>query len=55
MDIVDLIDPNDVESPRTSVSSLPMYGLGASSPPVSPNMDDLSLVLGSMQVSRKLF
>ncbi|XP_039276029.1 guanine nucleotide exchange factor subunit Rich [Nilaparvata lugens] len=46
------IDPNDVESPRTSFIMPSKYGMMPQSPPVAPNEEDLSLVLGSMQVSR---
>nr|CAD7459159.1 unnamed protein product [Timema tahoe] len=46
------IDPNDVESPRASFILPSKYGVSAQTPPVSPNEEDLSLVLGTMQVSR---
>ncbi|XP_046389380.1 guanine nucleotide exchange factor subunit Rich [Ischnura elegans] len=50
------IDPMDVESPRASFSLLPSkFGVGSSHPPtpaVCPNEEDLSLLLGTMQVSR---
>ncbi|XP_046662449.1 guanine nucleotide exchange factor subunit Rich isoform X3 [Homalodisca vitripennis] len=45
------IDPNDVESPRTSFIHPTKYGV-PQTPPVNPNEEDLSLVLGTMQVSR---
>ncbi|XP_014479745.1 PREDICTED: guanine nucleotide exchange factor subunit Rich [Dinoponera quadriceps] len=46
------IDPNDVESPRTSWSGSAKLGGPPQTPPLSPHEDDLSLVLGTMQVSR---
>ena len=46
------IDPNDVESPRTSWGGTSKLGGPAQTPPLSPQEDDLSLVLGTMQVSR---
>lgn len=49
------IDPNDVESPRASfIAPTPSmrYGLSPQSPPLSPSQEDLSLVLGTMQISR---
>ncbi|XP_026289117.1 guanine nucleotide exchange factor subunit Rich isoform X1 [Frankliniella occidentalis] len=49
------IDPNDVESPRASFvmpSHSLRYGLSPQSPPLSPSQEDLTLVLGTMQVSR---
>ncbi|XP_067001739.2 guanine nucleotide exchange factor subunit Rich [Anabrus simplex] len=46
------IDPNDVESPRASFILPSKYGVNTQTPPVSPNEEDLSLVLGTMQVSR---
>lgn len=49
------IDPNDVESPRASFV-LPgptlRYGLSPQSPPLSPSQEDLTLVLGTMHLSR---
>ncbi|XP_059485791.1 guanine nucleotide exchange factor subunit Rich [Neocloeon triangulifer] len=45
------IDPNDVESPRQPMLPANKYGM-AQSPPVSPHEEDLSLVLGTMQVAR---
>jgi hypothetical protein len=45
------LDPNDAEGPRASVGSLPKFGLNTTTPPLSPNEDDLSLVLGTMQVN----
>ncbi|XP_068967131.1 guanine nucleotide exchange factor subunit Rich [Bombus flavifrons] len=46
------IDPNDVESPRTSWGGTSKLGGPPQTPPLSPHEDDLSLVLGTMQVSR---
>ncbi|XP_026464299.1 RAB6A-GEF complex partner protein 1-like [Ctenocephalides felis] len=46
------IDPNDIESPRTSFIIPNKLGLGQQSPPVIPNAEELSLILGSMQVAR---
>ncbi|PNF21795.1 Guanine nucleotide exchange factor subunit Rich [Cryptotermes secundus] len=46
------IDPNDVESPRASFILPSKYGVNPQTPPISPNEEDLSLVLGTMQVSR---
>ncbi|XP_071454876.1 guanine nucleotide exchange factor subunit Rich [Hetaerina americana] len=51
------IDPTDVESPRASFSLLPSkFGVGSPHPPtpavLCPNEEDLSLLLGTMQVSR---
>ncbi|XP_075216315.1 guanine nucleotide exchange factor subunit Rich [Lycorma delicatula] len=46
------IDPNDVESPRASIIMPSKYGILPQTPPVAPNEEDLSLVLGAMQVSR---
>lgn len=46
------LDPNDVESPRTSWGGTGKLGVPAQTPPVSPHEEDLSLVLGTMQVSR---
>ncbi|KAJ9595098.1 hypothetical protein L9F63_013624, partial [Diploptera punctata] len=46
------IDPNDVESPRASFILPSKYGVNPQTPPVGPNEEDLSLVLGTMQVSR---
>jgi hypothetical protein len=43
-------DPNDVESPRASFILPSKYGVNPQTPPVSPNEEDLSLVLGTMQV-----
>lgn len=45
-----IIDPNDVESPRASFILPSKYGVNPQTPPVSPNEEDLSLVLGTMQV-----
>jgi RAB6A-GEF complex partner protein 1 len=47
------IDRNDVESPRTSFAMGNKHGLSQQSPPnVSPNAEDLSLILGSMARGR---
>lgn len=46
------IDPNDVESPRTSFVLPPKFGMSPQTPPVSPNAEDLSVILGSVQVTR---
>ncbi|KAL0278915.1 UNVERIFIED_CONTAM: hypothetical protein PYX00_000593 [Menopon gallinae] len=46
------IDPNDVESPRASFIIPSKYGVTAQTPQLNPNEEDLSLVLGTMQVSR---
>lgn len=47
------IDPNDVESPRTSFVIGNKLGLSQQSPTnVSPNAEDLSLILGSMARGR---
>lgn len=46
------IDPNDVESPRTSWGGSAKLVGPPQTPPLSPHEDDLSLVLGTMQVSR---
>ncbi|KAG5322043.1 RIC1 factor, partial [Acromyrmex heyeri] len=46
------IDPNDVESPRTSWSGSAKLVGPPQTPPLSPHEDDLALVLGTMQVSR---
>lgn len=45
-------DPNDVESPRTSVILGPKFSINPQTPTVSPNAEDLSVILGSMQVNR---
>lgn len=45
-----ITDPNDVESPRASFILPSKYGVNPQTPPVSPNEEDLSLVLGTMQV-----
>ncbi|XP_059059066.1 guanine nucleotide exchange factor subunit Rich [Achroia grisella] len=45
------IDPNDVDSPRNSVNVQAKYGQIAQSQTVSPNAEDLSVILGSMQLS----
>ncbi|RZB39825.1 RIC1 -like [Asbolus verrucosus] len=46
------IDPNDVESPRTSFILPAKLGLSQQTPPVSPNAEDLSLILGNVQGPR---
>ncbi|RVE51421.1 hypothetical protein evm_003976 [Chilo suppressalis] len=45
------IDPNDVDSPRNSVNVQAKYGQIAHSQAVSPNAEDLSVILGNMQLS----
>ena len=50
-----IIDPNDVESPRASFIVPSKYGVNPQPPPVSPNEEDLSLVLGTMQVCAKRY
>ncbi|XP_052755748.1 guanine nucleotide exchange factor subunit Rich [Galleria mellonella] len=45
------IDPNDVDSPRNSVNVQAKYGQIVQSQTVSPNAEDLSVILGSMQLS----
>lgn len=47
-----IADPNDVESPRTSFVLPAKLGLSQQTPPVSPNAEDISLILGDMQGSR---
>lgn len=44
-----ILDPNDVESPRTSFVLTQKLGMSQQPPPVSPNAEDVSLVLGSVQ------
>lgn len=46
------IDPNDVESPRTSFVMGSKLGLTHQNAPVSPNAEDLNLLLGSMTRGR---
>ncbi|KAJ8983588.1 hypothetical protein NQ317_019441 [Molorchus minor] len=48
------IDPNDVESesPRSSFILPPKLALSQSSPPVAPNAEDISLILGNVQGPR---
>ncbi|XP_077293997.1 guanine nucleotide exchange factor subunit Rich [Arctopsyche grandis] len=46
------IDPNDLESPRTSIIMGSKFTINPQAPPVSPNAEDLSVILGNMQVSR---
>ncbi|KAK9874059.1 hypothetical protein WA026_002414 [Henosepilachna vigintioctopunctata] len=46
------IDSNDVESPRNSLVLPAKLGLPAQSPPVSPDAEDISLILGNVQVPR---
>ncbi|CAH1163628.1 unnamed protein product [Phaedon cochleariae] len=48
------IDPNDAdyESPRTSFILPPKLGGSQPTPPVTPNADDLSLILGNVQGPR---
>ncbi|KAH9633225.1 hypothetical protein HF086_017780 [Spodoptera exigua] len=43
------IDPNDVDSPRNSVNVQAKYGQVVQSQTVSPNAEDLSVILGNMQ------
>lgn len=47
-------DPNDVEfeSPRTSFIMTPKLGIPSSTQPVSPNAEDISLILGNVQGPR---
>ncbi|KAJ8717115.1 hypothetical protein PYW08_005514 [Mythimna loreyi] len=45
------IDPNDVDSPRNSVNVQAKYGQVVQSQTVSPNAEDLSVILGSMQLA----
>ncbi|XP_034835409.1 guanine nucleotide exchange factor subunit Rich isoform X2 [Maniola hyperantus] len=45
------IDPNDVDSPRNSVNVQQKYGQVVQSQTVSPNAEDLSVILGSMQLA----
>ncbi|XP_076267797.1 guanine nucleotide exchange factor subunit Rich isoform X2 [Rhynchophorus ferrugineus] len=45
------IDPNDVESPRNSFI-LPSKLNSKQTPPVSPNAEDISVILGNVQSSR---
>ncbi|KAJ0174251.1 hypothetical protein K1T71_010397 [Dendrolimus kikuchii] len=45
------IDPNDVDSPRNSVNVQAKYGQIVQSQTVSPNAEDLSVILGSMQLA----
>ncbi|KAI8420292.1 hypothetical protein MSG28_008821 [Choristoneura fumiferana] len=44
-------DPNDVDSPRNSVNVQAKYGQIVQSQTVSPNAEDLSVILGNMQLS----
>lgn len=46
------IDPNDVESPRTSFVMGNKLGLTQQASPVSPNAEDISLILGTMTRGR---
>ncbi|CAB3257177.1 unnamed protein product [Arctia plantaginis] len=45
------IDPNDVDSPRNSVNVQAKYGQVVQSQTVSPNAEDLSVILGNMQMA----
>ncbi|XP_053614374.1 guanine nucleotide exchange factor subunit Rich [Plodia interpunctella] len=45
------IDPNDVDSPRNSVNVQAKYGQIVQSQTVTPNAEDLSVILGTMQLS----
>lgn len=49
---VSISDPNDVESPRTSFVMGNKLHLSQQNAPVSPNAEDLSLILGSMARGR---
>lgn len=44
------LDPNDLESPRSSVIMGSKFTINQQATPVSPNAEDLSVILGSMQV-----
>lgn len=46
------LDPNDVESPRTSFILPQKLGLSQQTQPVAPNAEDLSLILGNVQGPR---
>ncbi|XP_060529369.1 guanine nucleotide exchange factor subunit Rich-like isoform X1 [Cylas formicarius] len=46
------IDPNDIESPRTSFILPNKLSLAPQTPPVAPNAEDISLVLGKVQGPR---
>lgn len=48
----DKLDPNDVESPRNSFIMGSKLHLTQQQAPVSPNAEDLSLILGSMARGR---
>lgn len=43
-------DPNDVDSPRNSMNVQAKYGQIVQSQSVTPNAEDLSVILGNMQV-----
>lgn len=45
------IDPNDVDSPRNSVNVQAKYGQISQPQSVSPNAEDLSVILGTMQLA----
>ncbi|XP_058455707.1 guanine nucleotide exchange factor subunit Rich isoform X2 [Malaya genurostris] len=49
------IDPNDVESPRSSYVFGTKFGMNTSGPAVSPNAEDLSLILGSSMTRGRSF
>lgn len=49
------IDPNDVESPRSSYVFGNKFGMNAAGPAVSPNAEDLSLILGSSMTRGRSF
>ncbi|XP_053693851.1 guanine nucleotide exchange factor subunit Rich [Sabethes cyaneus] len=49
------IDPNDVESPRSSYVFGSKFGMNTSSPPVAPNVEDLSLILGNSMTRGRSF
>lgn len=49
------IDPDDVESPRSSYVFGNKFGMNAAGPSVSPNAEDLSLILGSSMTRGRSF
>ncbi|XP_055636034.1 guanine nucleotide exchange factor subunit Rich isoform X2 [Toxorhynchites rutilus septentrionalis] len=49
------IDPNDVESPRSSYVFGNKFGMNATGPPVAPNAEDLSLILGNSMTRGRSF
>lgn len=52
IEFISISDPNDVESPRTSFVMGNKLHLSQQNAPVSPNAEDLSLILGSMARGR---